>query len=265
MEIHNEPIFISIEGNIGSGKSTLLAQLKQHVLLNSEKYGQTINTEPNIKTNNSIVVFIDEPLEIWEKIIDIEKNRNILELYYENKEKYAFVFQTCVITTQKIIIENTLQQNPFCKFIISERSIDAALYVFAKMLKKNNIISQIEYEILILMAKNNGYKKLDHLIYLNTTPEICMERIQKRNRDGENNIPLEYLIECERHYKDLINQRIINGEKGDIKHKIYYFQGEDSWALNQLNKSNMSVIIIDNNDLETILPIIDLLVLNHRL
>ncbi len=34
---------------------------------------------------------------------------------------------------------------------------------------------------------------LDGIIYLQTTPELCLERCQKRNREEENTIQLEYL------------------------------------------------------------------------
>lgn len=34
---------------------------------------------------------------------------------------------------------------------------------------------------------------LSGIIYLKCEPEICMERIKKRNRKGEESIPLEYL------------------------------------------------------------------------
>ena len=37
--------------------------------------------------------------------------------------------------------------------------------------------------------------QIDAHIYLNTDPEKCMERVEKRSRDGET-IPIEYLEKC---------------------------------------------------------------------
>ena len=50
---------ISIEGNIGSGKSTLLYYLKEHY------------------KKNTHIIFLQEPIEEWEKIKDHE-NKTIL-------------------------------------------------------------------------------------------------------------------------------------------------------------------------------------------
>ena len=36
-------------------------------------------------------------------------------------------------------------------------------------------------------------KPIKNIIYLRSTPEVSYERIKKRNRNGESNIPLEYL------------------------------------------------------------------------
>ena len=38
--------------------------------------------------------------------------------------------------------------------------------------------------------------KLDGIIYVKTTPDICLKRIEKRNRKGEETIPLCYLANC---------------------------------------------------------------------
>ena len=66
----------TIEGNIGSGKSTLVKKLK--------------NTFHNIE--NIKIIFLDEPVSVWENIKD-KDGKNIIEKYYENQKKYAFSFQ----------------------------------------------------------------------------------------------------------------------------------------------------------------------------
>ena len=60
---------ISIEGNVGSGKTTLFEKLKKDI------------RDPN-------VVFLREPVDIWNHITNKE-NENILTKYYNNQEKYA--------------------------------------------------------------------------------------------------------------------------------------------------------------------------------
>ena len=66
----------SIEGNIGSGKSTLVKMLKNKLKI----------------IKNTSVIYLPEPVEVWESIKD-KDGKNAIEKYYENPEKYAFSFQ----------------------------------------------------------------------------------------------------------------------------------------------------------------------------
>ena len=68
------PRIISIEGNIGSGKSTMVEYLKQNL------------------QNDSTICFLQEPVDIWNTIID-KNGVNIIENYYNDQKKYAFQFQ----------------------------------------------------------------------------------------------------------------------------------------------------------------------------
>ena len=60
-----------IEGNIGSGKSTLLENLRKQY------------------TNHTHIIFLQEPVDEWEKIKDNEGN-TMLKKFYANQEKYSF-------------------------------------------------------------------------------------------------------------------------------------------------------------------------------
>ena len=66
----------TIEGNIGSGKSTLITILKKS----------------NTALKHIPIIYLPEPVAIWESIKD-SKGKNIIEKYYQNQEKYAFSFQ----------------------------------------------------------------------------------------------------------------------------------------------------------------------------
>ena len=65
---------IYIEGNIGSGKSTLVSNLKKHY------------------EGRSDILFLQEPVHLWENIKD-EDGNNMIEKFYSNQEKYSFAFQ----------------------------------------------------------------------------------------------------------------------------------------------------------------------------
>lgn len=180
---------LSIEGNIGSGKSTILKLLK-------------------LKSDESII-FIDEPVSEWQKI-ENSSGKNVLELFYENKEKYSFTFQILAYITRLRKVLDVIK-NSKDKVVIMERSIYTDKFVFAKMLYDGGFIKEIEWKTYNYWFDTfKDTTKLNGIIYVNTEPEICFERIKKRNRDGESNIELEYLKECHKNHVDWIDNEIIN-------------------------------------------------------
>ena len=72
---------ISLEGNIGAGKTTILNEL-------------TNNNE-----NEKKIVYMREPVDLWEKIKDKE-GETILSKFYKDPNKYAFSFQIMAFTTR---------------------------------------------------------------------------------------------------------------------------------------------------------------------
>ena len=176
------PYILSIEGNIGSGKSTILNYLKEN-------------------NENKDIIFLKEPVHIWETIKD-EENKTIIENFYQDAKKYGFMFQIMAFATRMQILKDTIKENPNCKIIVCERSILADQHVFASMLHDDNIIDTMGFTIYQMMA--NNYMKdypLNGIIYIDAEPNICMERIEQRNREGESNIELSYLGKC-KHYHD---------------------------------------------------------------
>jgi deoxyadenosine/deoxycytidine kinase len=178
---------ISIEGNIGSGKSTILKSIKEY-----------------FKTNSDIV-FLQEPVDEWEEIKD-KDGRTILSKFYENQEKYSFSFQMMAYISRLVLLQNAIKLNPN-SIIITERCLNTDRYVFAKMLYDSGKIEDIEYTIYM--------KWFDHFlntcnsqktVYLKTDFNICYERINKRNREGESNISIEYLEKCHEYHEYMINK-----------------------------------------------------------
>jgi deoxycitidine kinase/deoxyguanosine kinase len=47
---------------------------------------------------------------------------------------------------------------------------------------------------------------IDKYIYINTPPDICLQRIAKRNRSGES-IPLEYLQKLDTFHKNWLSSK----------------------------------------------------------
>jgi deoxyadenosine/deoxycytidine kinase len=192
--VEREIKIISIEGNIGAGKSTLLSKLMEYTNILKGLNGKYNFIDEKI-------VFVKEPIDIWETITDPETGKNMIELFYENPRKWAFAFQMMVITTQENMIEDILKKNPLCEIIISERSIDAGKHVFTEMLVDAGFISAPELQIYDLFFDNCKYKT-HTAIYLNIDVKTCFERINERARLGENAIEMTYLEDCDRYYRN---------------------------------------------------------------
>jgi deoxyadenosine/deoxycytidine kinase len=184
--------FISIEGNIGSGKSTLLANLREHY------------------KNNDNVIFLKEPVDEWAKIKDIN-GTTILEKFYADQEKYSFSFQMMAYVSRIKVLRDTLKEKTKNEnnnyIIITERSLYTDKMVFAKMLYDSGKIEDVNYQIYLNWFDTfSGEFPVHKVIYVKAAPEKCYARIAKRSREGEENIPLEYLTACSLYHDNMLDK-----------------------------------------------------------
>ena len=187
----NNLIIVSIEGNIGSGKSTLLDNLR-------ETY-----------KNDANIVFLKEPVDEWEKIKD-ENGITILEKFYSDQIKYSFSFQMMAYVSRLKVLRDELKNIQFSEnkktIIITERSLHTDKMVFAKMLYDSGKIEYINYQIYLSWFDTFSEEFPVHkIVYVKTCPEKCYSRVHKRSRDGEENIPLDYLINCSNYHNDMLD------------------------------------------------------------
>ena len=176
----------SIEGNIGSGKSTLLENLKKEF------------------SNNKNIIFMKEPVDEWEEIKDTSGN-TMLQKFYADQEKYSFPFQMMAYISRLNLLKKTVEKNPGA-IIISERSLYTDKFVFAKMLYESSKIEDVSYQIYNKWF--DAFVKdfpICGVIYVETDPEICHQRVAKRSRLGESNIPLDYLKSCHCYHTNMLN------------------------------------------------------------
>jgi deoxyadenosine/deoxycytidine kinase len=171
----HKPVIISLEGNIGAGKTTLFEQLRKEI--ESEE-----------------VIFLREPVDLWEKIRDPVSGENILEKFYQDTAKYSLAFQILAYSTRLTLLKEAIRAHPAARVVICERSLDADRNIFAKMLHSDGKMEDIEFQI--YQSFYRGYSEdyqLTGVIYIDASPETCLSRIHLRNRPGEEGIPLEYL------------------------------------------------------------------------
>jgi thymidine kinase/deoxynucleoside kinase len=179
---------ISIEGNIGVGKSTFIEKVLINNFDNCEK--------------------VSEPVEIWKTLTD-ENDKNILELFYNDKKRWAYSFQNIACITRMMKIEEMIRTNDK-KYIFLDRSLGTDYNVFEKMLYDSGEISEIEHKMYNLWCSfyTNYVRDNNKIIYiyLKCDPKISLERINKRNRTEEKLITIDYLEKLnEYHDKWLLN------------------------------------------------------------
>jgi deoxyadenosine/deoxycytidine kinase len=204
---------VSIEGNIGSGKSTLLANLYTYY------------------ASNTNVLFLKEPVDEWTKITD-EHGVTILEKFYADQTTYSFPFQMMAYISRLKILRDLLKTvNPLNNtVIITERSLYTDKMVFAKMLYDSKKMEHINYQIYLNWFDTFSEEFPVHkVIYVKTSPEKCYTRIETRSREGESNIPLDYLIQCDVYHNNMLNtslpecvcneQLLLNGDNDIYENK----------------------------------------------
>ena len=208
---------ISLDGNIGAGKSTILNHIKE------------------LYENQTDIVFLPEPVSEWETIRDRVSNETALEAFYRDQEKYSFPFQMMAYISRLKLLQDAVEKYPNA-IIVTERCLNTDRYVFAKMLYDSKKLKDIEYQIYLKWFDYfiDKFQNLQKTIYMKTSPEICLERIRKRSRDGEENIALEYLRSCHNYHEDMIsaldskNVLIIDSDI-DIEEEVVY---KDIWLRN---------------------------------
>ena len=170
------PIIISLDGNIGAGKSTFLAEIRKRL--------------------HDIHV-VDEPVGQWTALKNAE-GKNLLELFYEDKKRWAYTFQNCAILTRlkniQDAVENLDKTIKGPQVIITERSVLTDKHVFAEMLRDAKDIDPLEWELYESWFNVFGKKHpVNGIIYISTSSNTSKDRIKIRNRQGEENIGLDYL------------------------------------------------------------------------
>jgi deoxyadenosine/deoxycytidine kinase len=179
---------IAIEGNIGAGKSTVLERLSQSYRV------------------------LPEPIDQW---------KEWLELFYQDKKRWAFAFQMKVLLTYAELEPESRKQH-----CVIERSIVTGRHVFTQMMYNQGILSEKEW-----MVYRQFYDLVewtpDAVVYIKTDPETCLERIQKRQRKAEcDAIDIAYLNKIDFHYSNMMRY----GLKNTVVHVVDGNKDEDSVA-----------------------------------
>ena len=172
-------VHIAVSGNIGAGKTTLTQMLSKH-------YGWEMRLEP---------VVINPYLEDYYK--DIKRWSFALEVYFL-KERFRDVLD--IAHTNKTIIQ--------------DRSIFEGVYVFVENNYRQGNLSETDFRTYMELFDliTNITKNPDLMIYLRKSVPELVRQIQKRGRDYEQTMQLDYLEGLNNRYEDFI----FNKYKGEV-------------------------------------------------
>jgi len=184
---------ILLEGNVASGKSTLGKKLED-----SRLFG-----------------FIEEPVGAWQEDFD----ENLLDLFYNDMERWAFTFQLAAFATRAKTWTEVLAKTNH-RNVVLERSIYCDRYVFAKNCYQSGLIKKTEWELYCKLwdwLESNWCTSPDVILYLRTPADVCLKRVHIRGRIEEDAVEIDYLNKLEALHDDwLLNTDrviIMDGEK----------------------------------------------------
>ena len=162
---------IAIAGNIGSGKSTLTQLLARH-------YG-------------------------WEARFESVDHNPYLEDYYRDIRRWSFNLEVYFLKER---FRDLIAISQTDHTIIQDRTIYEGVYVFMENNKAMGNLSDRDYETYMeLFEQMMSMVKLpDLMIYLRASVPHLVSNIQKRGRDYEQAIQLDYLQNLNERYDDFI-------------------------------------------------------------
>lgn len=194
--MHRITSYTSIQGVIGAGKSTFIRRLRENISASGQC---AVNCTDFTLSDYYLVV--DEPVDEWEVVNcslttkGEEKGRlySILDIFYTDMKRWAFTFQVNAFTTRLRRIVTALDSiNPGIPetariHIIAERSLRTD-YLFFRNLYVSGLVSRVDwkvYKAFFHTICDETINKEDRMIYIDTAPVKCHERIKKRDRKEE--------------------------------------------------------------------------------
>ena len=164
-------MYIAIAGNIGSGKSTLTAMLAKH-------YG-------------------------WEARYEAVADNPYLEDYYRDIHRWSFNLEVFFLKER---FRDLIAISKATNTIVQDRSIFEGLYVFMQNNKAMGNLSDRDYDTYMELFEQmmTVVRLPDLMIYLRASVPHLVGNIQKRGRDYEQTMQLDYLENLNRRYDDFI-------------------------------------------------------------
>lgn len=164
---------VAIAGNIGSGKTTLTRLLSKH-------FG-------------------------WKPHFEEVDNNPYLESFYDDMKRWSFNLQIYFLNSRFRQVTDIRRSGDD---IIQDRTIYEDAYIFAANLYDMGLMETRDYQNYQQLFELMGsfLQAPDLLIYLRASVPTLVRQIQKRNRDYEQSIRLDYLKALNKRYEKWISE-----------------------------------------------------------
>ena len=164
-------MYIAIAGNIGSGKTTLTNMLAKHY--GWKKYLEPVDTNP----------YIDD--------------------YYKDISRWALNLEVYFLKQR---FRNLLEIEHSSDTVIQDRTIFEGVYVFAANNRKMGNMDERDFDTYMGLFDSmmQVVKMPDLMVYLKSSVPHLVQNIQKRGRDYEQKMPIEYLENLNKRYEEFI-------------------------------------------------------------
>lgn len=160
-----------VEGVTGVGKTTFVQLLSKNL--------------PDVE-------IVYEPVDMF---TNVNGAGNILELFFGNQKRWTFTTECYAAIMHAKALEDKAKTTKKKILLVDRCSIYADCFAFGKMALQSGNMSLIEWEVykqqVDWISKNTTVKPYG-FIYLYANPEIAMERVKQRNRNGEGGVSIEY-------------------------------------------------------------------------
>ena len=160
---------IAIAGNIGSGKTTLTGLLAKHFK--------------------------------WEAHYEDVESNPYLNSFYEDMQRWSFNLQVYFLNSRFRQIINIREGG---KTVIQDRTIYEDANIFAPNLHEMNLMTSRDFKNYssLFELMSSFIEAPDLLIYLRASVPTLVKQIQKRGRDYEESIRLDYLKSLNQRYEE---------------------------------------------------------------